>query len=76
MSATATRSSTWCIVCPTRPSSTTGHQRRTQRASEVPPLVPSSGVRPVTSCTAPVSMSESGPGSVRKASPLVAVSSV
>ena len=42
-----------------------------KRASEVPPLVESSGWSPVTSFTAAATRSVKGPGSVRKASPLI-----
>ena len=70
---TATRSSTWCMVWPTRPNSTTGHTSLMKRASEVPPEVESSGVRPVSSRIAPASSAVSGPGEVTKASPLVLI---
>ena len=43
-SATGARSSTWCMVSPTRPNSTTGQTSLKKRASDVPPLVDSSGV--------------------------------
>ena len=40
-----------------------------KRASEVPPVVDSSGLRPATSRQASLTASTKGPGSVRKASP-------
>ena len=43
MSSVRTRSSTWCMVVPTRPNSTTGQWRLTKRASDVPPVVESVG---------------------------------
>src|SRR5450759_5438185 len=52
------------MVCPTRPNSTTGQWAVMKRASEVPPLVESCGVRPVTFVIASVTSSVNGPGSV------------
>jgi len=63
------------MVWPTRPNSATGHQARMNRASEVPPLVLSSGSMPSFSRIAPATRLDSGPGSVRKASPLTVTSS-
>jgi|GEM_PF-5383388 len=47
----------------------TGQWDLTKRASEVPPVVESSGVRPVSAATARVIRVERGPGGVRKLSP-------
>ena len=44
-----------------------------KRASEVPPVVESSALRPVTAAAASETTSTKGPGSVRKASPLTAM---
>ena len=52
MSSTAAHSSSLCIVPLGRPKSTTGHSSIRKRPSEVPPLVDSSGVRPVSSSIA------------------------
>ena len=41
-----------------------------KRASEVPPLVVSAALRPVTAVTASLMVATSGPGSVRNTSPL------
>ena len=65
----ATASSTWCIVALSSPSSTVGHSLDRKRASDVPPVVDSSGTMPVRSVTAAETSVESGPGSVRNASP-------
>ena len=59
-----------CMVAPTRPSSTTGQSARMKRASEMPPVVQSSGSRPATSRTAPAQISTKSPGSVMKAFPV------
>ncbi len=55
------RSSTPCMVAPTRPISTTGQASLMKRASEVPPLVESCGRRPVTSSTALATRSVKAP---------------
>ena len=49
----ATRSSTPCMVRLTRPNSTTSQYSLMKRASEVPPDVDSTGLRPVTSAMLP-----------------------
>ena len=70
---TRTRSSTACIRCPTRPNSTTGQWRITNRASDVPPPVDITGTRLVSRCTARATRSVNGPGGVRKLSPYTRV---
>ena len=66
----STRSSALCIVCPTSPNSATGQWAWMKRASEVPPVVLSSGVRPVTAPIAAARQSLTGPGGTRNDSPL------
>src|SRR3546814_2877549 len=70
MAAAATASSSLCIVALHKPNSTTGHKRERKRASDVPPLVDSSGSRPVACVIAAAIMSENSPGGVRNGSPL------
>src|SRR3546814_4238521 len=71
MPAAATASSSLCIVALHKPNSTTGHKRERKRASDVPPLVDSSGSRPVACVIAAAIMSENSPGGVRNGSPLI-----
>ena len=62
------------MVLPTRPNSTTGQWFLTNRASEVPPVVESSGHFPVSAKTAFDTISESRPGGVKKLSPEIFIS--
>ena len=57
MSSSRTRSSTLCMVLPTKPNSTTRAASLIKRASDVPPLVDNSGCLPVTECTAALRLS-------------------
>ncbi len=70
MSFTGACSSTICMLAPTRPNSTTGHQLRIKRASEVPPLVESEGFSPVCFSIAAQTCPVKASGVVRKASAL------
>ena len=63
-------SSTLCMVWPTRPNSATGQMSLMNRASEVPPVVLSSGRRPRVSSQARMIASLRGPGLVTKDSPV------
>src|SRR3546814_8830845 len=68
-SATATASSSLCIVALVRPNSTTGHKACRKRASDVPPVVDISGITSVSAWIASATSADRSPGGVRKASP-------
>ena len=57
------------MVALTSPNSTVGASCDRKRASDVPPVVDSSGVMPVTAVMAPATSPDNAPGSVRNASP-------